>query len=58
MVWSGKGWCREGLSEELEPRQSCYNRVFSHKLLCLQLEEEQNTTEDYLSINAAMQRNM
>lgn len=44
MVWSGMGWCLEGLLEALEPRQSCCNLVFSRKLWHLQLEVEQNNT--------------
>lgn len=42
MMWSGKGWCLEGILEGLEPRQSCCNRVFSRKLWRLQLEEKHN----------------
>lgn len=41
MVWSGKGWCLEGLLEEPKPPQSCCNPGFSHKLWHLQLEEEE-----------------
>lgn len=41
MMWSGKGWCPEGLLEGLEPQQFCCNQVFSRKLWHLQLEEKQ-----------------
>lgn len=39
--------------EDLAPRRSCCNQVFSHKLWHLQLEQEQNTMiED--DLNAAV----
>lgn len=50
MVWSGTGWYLEGLLEELEPRQSCCNQVFSRRLWHHRLGEKQKNILEMCNI--------